>query len=44
MMRHQGLECRGVVPGDEALEQLRIGESRDGPIRQEAVDLPHCGA
>ena len=42
--RHQGLERRGVMPGDEALEQLRIGEARDGPIRQQAVDLPQCGA
>ncbi len=35
---------RGIVPGDEALEQLRIGESRDGSIRQEAIDLPQCRA
>ena len=44
MTRHQGLERRGVMPGDEALEQLRIGESRDGSARDEAVDLPQYGA
>jgi hypothetical protein len=42
--RHQGLERLGVVTRDEALEQLRIGEGRDGPILQEAADLPQYGA
>ena len=42
--RHQDLERRGVLPGGEALEQLRIGESRDDPTREEAVDLPQGGA
>ena len=44
MMRHQGLERRGVVPGDESLQQLSIAESRDGPVRHEAFDLTQCGA
>jgi hypothetical protein len=42
--RHQGLERRGIPPGGEALEQLRVGESRDDPIREQVVDPPQRGA
>jgi hypothetical protein len=44
MTRYQVLERQGVMPGHEALEQLRIGEGRDGPILEEAADLPQCSA
>jgi hypothetical protein len=44
MTRHQGLERRGVLSEDEPLKQLRIGESRDGPIRPEASNLPQCSS
>jgi hypothetical protein len=43
MLRHQSLERGVVVPGDDALEQLRIGAPRDRAIRPEALDLPQRG-
>ena len=42
--RHQRLEGRRIALGEEAVEELRVGEPGDGPAAEQAVDLPQGGA
>jgi hypothetical protein len=44
MTPDQRLKRRGVAPGDEPFEQLRIREARDGPLHEQAFDLRQCCA
>ena len=41
---HQRLEGPGVPLGEETLEELRVGEPRDHPVGEQAVDLSQGGA
>ena len=42
--RHDRLERRDVMPADESLQELGVGEAGDGPVGEESVDLPQRGA
>ena len=43
MPSHQGLERPGVARRAETVQELRVGKARDGPLGEQAVDLPQGG-